>query len=487
MLGTLFRSRDFIKQETELVVIVTPYLVKPTARQELARPLDGLADGDRHEGQLPGSPQPHLRHGRQRRRPAISRATTASSSNKLERWRTYHDVRQHQTLRRRPSARAGSGRAVSLAVARRARARRLQARRQRGRRSPAGRSSIPRSATRSWCRSSRTTMTMQVPRGSHGPDAAAARRACSTSPTATRASDAGNSRLVISAPSGAANEVAAMHAVARDPRICSSDSGFSESVDRGRGLPRRTRDPQPPIRVSYLRYVAEGPECGQLADEPRARAAATCPIPTSAAPRSATSRPWSPIPPICLGPRTETRPARPSAATWSGTSTSRASRPARKKTEDEKVRRQDRPTEVCVMIMTKHAHTAAEPISRRPSSSPIDGDGAERRRRIERARPIPRISIQAFCENPASAEVHAGRGRGPPPVEGARQRAHGRRRGGGRALSGKPDAEPDHRRKRAAARSSWSPSSISSPRAATPAPRSSSSATSTTCCSTASC
>jgi pilus assembly protein CpaC len=44
VLGTLFRSRDFIKQESELVVIVTPYLVKPTARQELARPLDGLGE-----------------------------------------------------------------------------------------------------------------------------------------------------------------------------------------------------------------------------------------------------------------------------------------------------------------------------------------------------------------------------------------------------------------------------------------------------------
>jgi pilus assembly protein CpaC len=48
VLGTLFRSRDFIKQETELVVLVTPYLVKPAARQELARPGDGLvAESDR--------------------------------------------------------------------------------------------------------------------------------------------------------------------------------------------------------------------------------------------------------------------------------------------------------------------------------------------------------------------------------------------------------------------------------------------------------
>lgn len=44
ILGTLFRSRDYQRQETELVVIVTPYMVRPVARQELARPLDGLAD-----------------------------------------------------------------------------------------------------------------------------------------------------------------------------------------------------------------------------------------------------------------------------------------------------------------------------------------------------------------------------------------------------------------------------------------------------------
>ncbi len=44
VLGTLFRSRDYIKEETELVVIVTPYLVQPTARKDLAKPIDGLAN-----------------------------------------------------------------------------------------------------------------------------------------------------------------------------------------------------------------------------------------------------------------------------------------------------------------------------------------------------------------------------------------------------------------------------------------------------------
>lgn len=42
ILGTLFRSRDFIKNETELVVIVTPYLVKPTSRQNISSPGAGL-------------------------------------------------------------------------------------------------------------------------------------------------------------------------------------------------------------------------------------------------------------------------------------------------------------------------------------------------------------------------------------------------------------------------------------------------------------
>ncbi len=43
VLGTLFRSRDFLRNESELVVIVTPYLVRPTARTELARPDDNLS------------------------------------------------------------------------------------------------------------------------------------------------------------------------------------------------------------------------------------------------------------------------------------------------------------------------------------------------------------------------------------------------------------------------------------------------------------
>jgi pilus assembly protein CpaC len=42
VLGTLFRSRDFVRNETELVIIVTPYLAKPTARRDLAKPDDNF-------------------------------------------------------------------------------------------------------------------------------------------------------------------------------------------------------------------------------------------------------------------------------------------------------------------------------------------------------------------------------------------------------------------------------------------------------------
>lgn len=42
ILGSLFRSREFQRFETELVIIVTPYLVRPTARAKLARPDDNF-------------------------------------------------------------------------------------------------------------------------------------------------------------------------------------------------------------------------------------------------------------------------------------------------------------------------------------------------------------------------------------------------------------------------------------------------------------
>ena len=44
ILGTLFRSRDFQRNETELIIIVTPIIVKPVAPNAIARPDDGFAE-----------------------------------------------------------------------------------------------------------------------------------------------------------------------------------------------------------------------------------------------------------------------------------------------------------------------------------------------------------------------------------------------------------------------------------------------------------
>jgi len=75
---------------------------------------------------------------------------------------------------------------------------------------------------------------------------------------AFRATDTGNGRLVIQAPSGSANEVAGMHAV-REARDLLRAEGLGEAdiiveayqADGG----------QPPVKLSFLTYVAEGPSC----------------------------------------------------------------------------------------------------------------------------------------------------------------------------------------------------------------------------------
>lgn len=54
VLGTLFRSRDFVRNETELVILVTPYLTKPVARNELAKPDDNFNAASDGAGYLLG-------------------------------------------------------------------------------------------------------------------------------------------------------------------------------------------------------------------------------------------------------------------------------------------------------------------------------------------------------------------------------------------------------------------------------------------------
>lgn len=85
-----------------------------------------------------------------------------------------------------------------------------------------------------------------------------------------RATDAGNSKLVIAVPSGSPNEVAAMQVVA-EVRHLIGEFGFDPSSIHVQAY-HGERNPQPPIRISYLRYIAQGPECGDwptnLANEP---------------------------------------------------------------------------------------------------------------------------------------------------------------------------------------------------------------------------
>lgn len=54
ILGALFRSKDYKSAQSELVIIVTPYVVRPTDQQQLSRPDEGL---------LPPSPLRSLVHG----------------------------------------------------------------------------------------------------------------------------------------------------------------------------------------------------------------------------------------------------------------------------------------------------------------------------------------------------------------------------------------------------------------------------------------
>lgn len=53
ILGTLFRSQSFRRAETELMIVVTPYLVKPVS-ERIATPVDGMRAPDQAENWLLG-------------------------------------------------------------------------------------------------------------------------------------------------------------------------------------------------------------------------------------------------------------------------------------------------------------------------------------------------------------------------------------------------------------------------------------------------
>jgi len=55
VLGTLFRSRDYINNQTELMVLVTPYVVRAVAQKDLSRPDDGFASASDPQSDLLGN------------------------------------------------------------------------------------------------------------------------------------------------------------------------------------------------------------------------------------------------------------------------------------------------------------------------------------------------------------------------------------------------------------------------------------------------
>ncbi|NQU69980.1 MAG: type II and III secretion system protein family protein, partial [Rhodospirillales bacterium] len=63
MLGSLFRSNKFQRSETELVIIVTPYIVRPVSSRKLVTPIEGLT---------PPNDVDRILHGRTHR-PSIGR------------------------------------------------------------------------------------------------------------------------------------------------------------------------------------------------------------------------------------------------------------------------------------------------------------------------------------------------------------------------------------------------------------------------------
>ena len=55
VLGTLFRSRDFVNNQSELMILVTPYVVRAVAQKDLSRPDDGFAAASDPQADLLGN------------------------------------------------------------------------------------------------------------------------------------------------------------------------------------------------------------------------------------------------------------------------------------------------------------------------------------------------------------------------------------------------------------------------------------------------
>jgi len=145
-------------------------------------------------------------------------------------------------------------------------------------------------------------MNIRVSSGAHGLSPAQAAQ-ISDFLARYRGKDSGNSKLVIAVPTGSPNEGAAMRAVAHMRQLI-NEYGFSDSDVAMRPY-NGGRDTSAPIRFAYLRYVAEGPECGHwptnLAHDPR-----NLPYPNFGCAHQANLAAQIANPADLLGPRTMT-------------------------------------------------------------------------------------------------------------------------------------------------------------------------------------
>lgn len=149
-----------------------------------------------------------------------------------------------------------------------------------------------------------------------------------------RASDAGNSKLVIQVPRGSSNELASVGAIGEIRQLV-SEQGFEDSMVAIESYPA-ARGAQPPIRVSYLRYVADAPECGRwptnLAREPY-----NLPYPNLGCANQRNFAAMVANPADLVGPRTMTPgPSERRQVTW--TKYTQGETTGARKSEDEKVK-----------------------------------------------------------------------------------------------------------------------------------------------------
>ena len=114
------------------------------------------------------------------------------------------------------------------------------------------------------------TLNVQVPRGANGLSPSQRADVIGFA-RAARMSDTGNTRLVVSAPSGSSNETAAI-ATVHETAALLRENGFTDAtinIEPFDAVGQST----PPVRVTFMRYVAEGPECSNfqtnLARNPR--------------------------------------------------------------------------------------------------------------------------------------------------------------------------------------------------------------------------